>query len=257
MRTTHFNFDLEHPVNIELQVSYDDSVNIILNDGKNIPRLINSRFAVQKDGTWKIPDRHKNTDNIYKVNANYKLEGEDSKYKSYKEPACKCDENCSCEEDNDCIKDVILSECNCTSVSCKQEIANQSIFDITTSLNKRVEIFPIVKYDGVLNNGNLPVGNYVLYFKYCDEDGNETDFVAESGIISVFKGIDGDPYSIDGGERDMDSNKSIRVDLALIDSAYSYIKVYYTRTSAAADENRVVQAFEINNAFEVSDKPDD
>jgi predicted dinucleotide-binding enzyme len=32
--------------------------------------------------------------------------------------------------------------------------------------------------------------------------------------------------------------------------------VYYTRTSAAADENRVVQAFEINNAFEVSDTPD-
>jgi len=102
----------------------------------------------------------------------------------------------------------------------------------------------------------LPVGNYVLYFKYCDEDGNETDFIAESGIISIFKGTDGDPFSIDGGERDMDSNKSIKVDLRLIDSAYSYVKVYYTRTSAAADENRVVQAFEINNAFEVSDKPD-
>jgi hypothetical protein len=52
-----------------------------------------------------------------------------------------------------------------------------------------------------------------LYFKYSDEDGNETDFVAESGIISIFKGNDGDPFSIDGGERDMDSNKSIRVSL--------------------------------------------
>lgn len=258
MRTTHFNFDLEHPVDIELQVSYDDSVNIILNDGKNIPRLINSRFAVQKDGTWKIPDRHKNTDNVYKVNANYKLDTDEAKYSNYNEPACVCEEGCDCnEEDNTgCIKDVILSECNCTPVSCKQEVSNQSIFDITTSLNKRVEIFPVVKYEGLLNTGDLPVGNYVLYFKYCDEDGNETDFVAESGIISIFKGIDCDPFSIDGGERDMDSNKSIRVSLRLIDSAYSYVKVYYTRTSAAADENRVVQAFEIKDAFEISDKPD-
>jgi hypothetical protein len=123
LRTTHFNFDLEHPVDIELQVSYDDSINIILNDGKNIPRLINSRFAAHKDGTWIIPDRHKNTDNIYKVNANYKKEDDSSKYTSYKEPACECEPKDGCdydECDETChIKDEILSKCGCTPVSCK------------------------------------------------------------------------------------------------------------------------------------------
>ena len=254
MRTTHFNFDLEHPVDIELQVSYDDSVNIILNDGKNIPRLINSRFAVHKDGTWEIPKRHKNSDNIYKVNANYRMTNGDQYYTNYSEPACECEQECTydnCTEDCH-IKDEVFSKCGCTPVSCKQEIANQSIFDITTSLNKRIESFPIVRYNGVLNTGNLPVGNYVLYFKYCDEDGNETDFIAESGIISIFKGFDGDPFTIDGGERDMDSNKSISVTLQLIDNAYNFVKVYYSRTSAAADENRVAQAFEILKTFEVS-----
>jgi hypothetical protein len=80
MRTTHFNFDLEHPVNIELQPSYDGSINIIINDGKNIPRLINSRFSAREDGTWEIPDRHKNVNNIYKT-----ISG-DSSSDSYKEP---------------------------------------------------------------------------------------------------------------------------------------------------------------------------
>ena len=51
---SQLNFDLEHPVDIEIQPSYDGSVNLILNDGKNIPRLINSRFSVREKGTYEI-----------------------------------------------------------------------------------------------------------------------------------------------------------------------------------------------------------
>lgn len=237
LRTTHFNFSLEHPVEVNLQPSYDGSVNIIINDGYNIPRLINSRFSAKENGTWEVPDRQRNTNNIYTV-----YEG---CMKDYREPMCECDGD----KIVDGVEDI---KCGCSDVSCEQEIKNQSLFDLTTSLNKRISQFPIVKYNGVLTTGNLPVGNYVLYFKYCDEDGNETDFIAESGIISIFKGFDGDPFTIDGGERDMDSNKSISVTLQLVDNAYSFIKVYYSRTSAAADENRVAQAFEIVKTFEVS-----
>jgi hypothetical protein len=39
------SFDINHPVDILPQWSYDGSVNLIINDGKNIPRLINSRFS--------------------------------------------------------------------------------------------------------------------------------------------------------------------------------------------------------------------
>ena len=247
MRTTHFNFDLEHPVNIELQPSYDGSINIIINDGKNIPRLINSRFSAREDGTWEIPDRRRNINNIYKV-----YDGEvDSDQPSYSEPMCNCITNE--EEDTEDIGDKVEDiECGCYSkVSCKQEIENQKLFDITTSLSKRVTSFPITVYNGVLNTGNLPVGNYTIYFKYCDEDGNETDFIAESGVISIFKGNDKDPFSIDGGERDMDSNKSINITLKYIDQGYSFIKVYYSRTSAAADENRIASAFEIIKTYPV------
>jgi hypothetical protein len=238
LRTTHFNFSLEHPVTVNLQPSYDGSVNIIINDGYNIPRLINSRFSAKEDGTWEIPDRYRNTNNIYTV-----YEGHDK----YEEPMCECDDN---KVVKDGVKDI---ECGCVNVSCEQELANQSLFDTSTSLSKRVSAFPITVYNGVLNTGNLPVGNYTLYYKYCDEDGNETDFIGESGIISIFKGNDKDPFSIDGGERDMDSNKSINVTLKFNDAGYSFVKVYYSRTSAAADENRVSQAFEIIKTYPISD----
>ena len=37
--------DLSNPVDIECQQSYDGSVNLILNDDKNPPRIINSRIT--------------------------------------------------------------------------------------------------------------------------------------------------------------------------------------------------------------------
>jgi hypothetical protein len=57
---------LNHPVDIEIQPSYDGSVNLILNDDKNIPRLINSRFSVREKNTYEIVDRiGENDTNIY------------------------------------------------------------------------------------------------------------------------------------------------------------------------------------------------
>lgn len=64
--TENLNFDLEHPVDIEVQPSYDGSVNLIINDDKNIPRLINSRFSVKEKNTYEIVDRiGENDTNIY------------------------------------------------------------------------------------------------------------------------------------------------------------------------------------------------
>jgi hypothetical protein len=37
---------MEHPVDIIVQDAYDGAVNLILNDNKNYPRLINTRFSV-------------------------------------------------------------------------------------------------------------------------------------------------------------------------------------------------------------------
>mgnify|MGYP003537808564 CR=1 FL=1 len=64
--TNELSFNLNHPVEILPQYSYDGSVNLILNDGLNIPRLINSRFTVTGKNTYKVIDRKGDNDtNIY------------------------------------------------------------------------------------------------------------------------------------------------------------------------------------------------
>lgn len=192
--TEGFNFSLNHPLEMDAQSSYDGSVNLIFNDNRNIPRLVNSRFSVLQNNTYEVVDRIGNNDtNLY----------------------------------------------------------DSAQFDLDTSLYKRINTIPTIKFNSVLPSGNLRVGNYVIYIKYADADGNETDFVGESGIISCFIGGDRDPFSIDGGFRDQLSNKSISLTVSDIDSSYDYIKVYYTRSTSDVDSNRIVTAHEIDRKFPV------
>lgn len=192
--TDRFNFSLNNPLEIDAQSSYDGSVNLIFNDNRNIPRLVNSRFSVLQNNTYEVVDRIGNNDtNLY----------------------------------------------------------DSEQFDLDTSLYKRVNTIPTITFNSVLPSGNLKVGNYVIYIKYADADGNETDFVGESGIISCFIGGDRDPFSIDGGFRDQLASKSISLTVSDIDSSYDYIKVYYTRSTSDVDSNRVVTAHEIDRKFPV------
>lgn len=55
--TNLLNFDINHPLQIDCQKSYDASVNLIFTDNKNIPRLINTRFSLYGGGEYKIIDR--------------------------------------------------------------------------------------------------------------------------------------------------------------------------------------------------------
>ena len=185
--TEQLNFDLDHPVEIEVQPSYDGSVNLILNDDKNIPRLINSRFSVREKDTYEIVDRiGENDTNIY----------------------------------------------------------NSKTFDKDTSLYFQYEYNPTITYIGFVK-GILPVGQYCFYFTYCDADDNESDFIAESGLIPVFMGNDSDPRSIDGGIKNQPTNKGIQLRLNNIDKSYNYLKVYYVRYFADYNQNRVYECKKI------------
>lgn len=160
------------PIQIDIQKSYDDSVNLILNDGINTPKLINSRFSVTGNNEYEIIDRSgKNDTNIY-------------------------------DEEN------IISD---------------------TSLFKTYHTFSNFSLDSILNNGNLKVGNYVLYFKYSDADGNETNIAAESNMIHIFIGWD---KYIEGGYSDKNAFKSIKININNLDTSYDYINIYYSRYSS-------------------------
>ena len=192
--TEKLNFSLQNPVEMIPQQSYDGSINLIINDKKNPPRLINSRFTVREKNTYERVDRlGENDTNLYDVDK----------------------------------------------------------FNLQTSLQKLYTNIPQIKFNGESSSGNLKVGNYVFYFTYCDADENETDIVAESGIVSIFKGTT--PHSIDGGFRDENSYKTISFTLNNIDSEYSYIKVYYIRYSSDIDEHRSTNAYKLHPKYCVKD----
>lgn len=192
--TSELNFDLKHPVSIIPQYSYDNSVNLIINDGKNKPRLINSRFSATERNKYQIVDRKGNNDtNIY-------------------------------------------------------DQGDQ--FDLDTSLYRQTVEIPTVQFLGVNNGGIVPIGNYHFYFKYADADGNETDFVAESGLVSVFIGTT--PQSIYTGFRNESSNKLVQLRLSNIDPAYQYVNVYYTRSTSDIYENATTNAYKINQQYIVT-----
>ena len=193
--TDELSFSIKSPVTITPQYSYDGSVNLIINDGVNIPRMINSRFSATGRNTYEIIDRKGNNDtNIYD-------QGEQ--------------------------------------------------FDIDTSLYKRVIKIPKIKFQGVSSGGNLKIGNYHLYFKLSDADGNETDFIGETGLISIFIGFE-DPKSITTGQGNENSFKSIKIKISNIDTAYSYVYAYYSRYTAVDQEEFNTEYVKIDKKFVIN-----
>lgn len=188
MRTNKLNFSLNSPIDITVQPSYDGTVNLILNDDRNPPRLINTRFTPVEDKRYKIIDRNGNNDtNIYDI-------------------------------DN---------------------------VDQTTRLFKTTENIPYVDFQGLYEGGQLMCGNYVFYFKYSDADGNESDIITESGIVSCYIGKLNDPFSTRGGLADELTNKIIKINLLNLDTSYDYVNIYYTRSTADASETEVTEAYRI------------
>lgn len=64
--TKELNYDRYTPVDIVVTDEYDGSENLIINDDKNPPKLINSGFSVQENNTFNLPEHRGNAvTNIY------------------------------------------------------------------------------------------------------------------------------------------------------------------------------------------------
>ena len=193
--TDQLSFSLNNPVNLTAQWSYDNSVNLIINDGLNPPRLINSRFSPTERHQYQVCNRKGDNDtNIYDMG----------------------DE-----------------------------------FDIDTSLYKKMTTIPKLTFSGVEYGGNLKVGNYFFYFKYVDDDGNESDFFAESGLVSIFIGNTADGCYT--GFRDENAYKSVKFIISNTDSGYQKILIYYTRATGDIYQNATVNAYKIEQNYYLAD----
>jgi len=84
--------------------------------------------------------------------------------------------------------------------------------------------------------GSLPCGAYTFYFKLADADGNESEVLAESGIVQVYIGETAHPdINIRMGLEDENSGKSVNFKLTNIDSGFDYVHVLYARSSSGND----------------------
>lgn len=163
-------YDLQHPVTIEIQDSYDGSVNLILVDGKHKNRIINSGFSVRPNNQFKFVNRNQSVNtSIYK------------------------------------------------DLNKESELIRTS--DILTNIGLL----------GVQSGGQFKGGNYTFYIKFGDADYNQTDVVAESGIVSVFNGNDGIPSTISGTLLDERTDKMIGLSILGLNHVYSKIYIYYSR----------------------------
>lgn len=187
------NIDINSPIALDAEVSYDQSVNLIVNDGNNPLKLVNSRFYLTDSTHYKIADRKGNLDtNIY----------------------------------------------------------TEDDFKVEAGLIKATRTIMGLDFLGISDGGNMPVGSYYFYFKLADSDGNETDFISESGKVVCHIGAVNQPSSIRGGLLDENSNKVIKFKLKNIDLAYDYINIYYTRSSGD-DKQSIVKAYKIVDKYKI------
>lgn len=163
-------YTVETPVTIEIQDSYDGSVNLILVANERKPRIINSGFSVTSNNKYKFIKRRKSVEtNIY------------------------------------------------TDIDKESELIRTS--DIITN----------VQLLDVKAGGQFKGGNYTFYIKFGDSDFNQTDIVAESGVVSVFNGNNAVPSTISGTLLDERTDKMIGLGIMGLNPIYSKIYIYYSR----------------------------
>lgn len=185
--------DIEKPIILEIEESYDGSANLIISDREHPLKLVNSRFYLISSDEYVIADRKGNLD---------------------------------------------------TNIYTKEDFITQA------GLIKTVKSVIGLDFLGVFDGGILPVGNYNFYFKLADFDGNESDFISESGQVVCYIGAVNNPTSIRGGQLNENSEKLVKFKLNNLDLAYDYINVYYTRstgdeTTDAITVHKIVDKFKI------------
>ena len=129
--------------------------------------------------------------------------------------------------------------------------------DQQTRLFRNITTFPKIDLLGVYNSGQLKGGNYTFYFKYADEDYNKTDFVAESGMVSIFKGQIDNIASISGTLDNELTDKAITLRLSNLDRAYSKLYIYYTKDTSDTNGVRYTSAYMINDPYSIQHNIED
>lgn len=192
--TNELNLDTNHPVEVEVQPSYDGSVNLILNDNNDVPRIVNSAFTVKEGWKYKrvLRNQQKQT-NYYPIDE----------------------------------------------------------IDSNTRLFRTTSTFLNVLLTDVESGGELKGGNYIFYFKYGDEDYNETDWIGESGIVSIFHGFPSNVADVRGTLMHEKTDHQITLQLTGLDLAFSKLYIYVKRSYADLNGILMDEYYKITQPYDI------
>lgn len=120
-------------------------------------------------------------------------------------------------------------------------------WETTINLIAQVDQILKVRFQGVNEGGRLKSGNYRYYFALETQDGNKTDVMGESSLVSVFQGTS--PKTIQGGVSLEETEKTVSFLISGIDSSYPFLRVFFVY--ATGEDEPVEQAYMIDQRFSV------
>ena len=190
--SSKFNFTLKYDLDVELQNSYDGTVNIVITDGENPMRIFNSGFAV-------LPDR----------------------------------------------KYAIIEQTGSNDTNQYDFEDWETTINLVQASNKIMNL----SFEGIDVGGNNKGGNYTYFFKYATQDGNETDVIESSRVVSIFHGTK--PSDIKGAEGDGEIvSKTAKFILSNLDESYAYVVPYFIWVSGK--EGPIIQAVRIDTPVPIT-----
>lgn len=136
----------------------------------------------------------------------------------------------------------------------KKSLYTEAALDDEIGLLPRSSKILEIDLVGVENNGQLFPGNYIYYFYYQTQGGNQTELVGQSFTVSVYDG-NGTASQITGGKIDvgnniLKTNKSVHIALKNVDTTFGFLKVFYERITGNEEQDREV--FEILKSVNIT-----
>lgn len=128
-------------------------------------------------------------------------------------------------------------------------IYEDNTFKQDVQLLKLYNNIPKLEFKG-FGDGLFKCGSYTFYFRLADSIGNMSNVIQHSSTIQVFIGENGS-YKIRMGMQDESANKSIKFKLSGLDSGFDYVRVFYERTSSAADQASSTLFYMIDQNFPI------
>lgn len=104
-----------------------------------------------------------------------------------------------------------------------------------------------VDFNGLLPGGRLLSGNYRYFFMLETEDGNRTNVLGESGLVSVFMGDT--PGNTRGGNSGLETDKMASFEIRNIDESYRFLRTVFVHSTGR--EEPVERAYMIDQRYPI------